>query len=247
MAYLRLFVRLFLRPLRDEPVRTVLAIFAVALGVAVVVAIDLAGVAAAGSFRSSVETLTGDEDFEVTALGGVPERLAVRLALLPYPLRVRPRIEDYAVVADSGETVPLIGLDLVADAALTAGAEHAAESLQNWMQEAVWVSADLGRKPGERINLIINDHQGSYLVRGFVGDRSTLGGRVVLMDVALAMRQLGRHGHLDGILVKVPERPGLAQWEAILRKALPPDVSLAPHGTRTQENGKMLAAFRSNL
>ena len=247
MAYLQLFARLFLRPLRNEPVRTALAILAVALGVAVVVAIDLAGVAAAGSFRSSVETLTGDADFEVTAVGGVPEQLVVQLALLPYPLRVRPRIEDYAVVADSGETVPLIGLDLVADAALTAGAEQAAESLQNWMQEAVWVSADLGRKPGERINLIINDHQGSYLVRGFLGDRSTLGGRVVLMDVALAMRQLGRHGRLDGILVKVPERPGLAQWEAILRKALPPDVSLAPHGTRTQENGKMLAAFRSNL
>src|SRR6516165_2053126 len=151
MAYLQLFARLFLRPLRNEPVRTALAILAVALGVAVVVAIDLAGVAAAGSFRSSVETLAGDADFEVTAVGGVPERLVVQLALLPYPLRVRPRIEDYAVVADSGETVPLIGLDLVADAALTGEGEQTAESLQNWNHDAVWTSADLGRKPGDRI------------------------------------------------------------------------------------------------
>src|SRR5262252_10989274 len=151
MAYLRLFARLFLRPLCNEPVRTALAIFAVALGVAVVVAIDLAGVAATGSFRSSVETLTGDADFEVTAVGGVPEQLVVRLAMLPYALRVRPRIEDYAVVADSGETLPLIGLDLVADAALTGGGEQTAEWLQNGIQDAVWVSAELGRKPGERI------------------------------------------------------------------------------------------------
>jgi putative ABC transport system permease protein len=247
MAYLRLFARLFLRPLRNEPVRTALAIFAVALGVAVVVAIDLAGVAATGSFRSSVETLTGDADFEVTAVGGVPEHLVVQLAMLPYALRVRPRIEDYAVVADSGETVPLIGLDLVADVALTGGDEQTAEWLQNGIQDAVWVSAELGRKPGERINLIINDHLGSYSVRGLLRERSTLGGRVVLMDVALAMRQLGRHGRLDRIVVKVPERPGLAQWEAIFRKALPPDVSLAPQGARTRENGKMLAAFRWNL
>ena len=247
MAYLRLFARLFLRPLRNEPVRMALTIFAVALGVAVVVAIDLAGVAATGSFRSSVETLAGDADFEVTAVGGVPEQLVVQLALLPYPLRVRPRIEAYAVVADSGETVPLIGLDLVADAALTGGDEQTAEWLQNGIQDAVWVSAELGHKPGERINLIINDHLGSYSVRGLLRERSTFGGRVVLMDVALAMRQLGRHGRLDRIVVKVPERPGLAQWEAILRKTLPPDVSLAPQGARTRENGKMLAAFRWNL
>jgi putative ABC transport system permease protein len=247
MAYLRLFARLFLRPLRNDPGRTVLAIFAVAMGVAVVVAIDLAGVAAVGSFRSSVETLAGDADFEVTAIGGVPEQLVVELAMLPYPLRVRPRIEDYAVVADSGETVPLIGLDLVADAALTGGGEQTAEWLQNGIQDAVWVSANLGRKPGEKINLIINDQRGFYSVRGLLRDGSTLGGSVVLMDVALAMRKLGRHGRLDRIVVKVPERPGLAQWEAILRKALPPDVSLAPQGSRTQENGKMLAAFRWNL
>ena len=247
MAYLQLFVRLFLRPLREEPVRTVLAIFAVALGVAVVVAIDLAGVAAAGSFRSSVETLAGDADLEVTAIGGVPDQLLVQLALLPYPLRVRPRIEDYAVVADSGETVPLIGLDLVADAALTGASGQNPQSLQNWTQDAVWVSPDLGRKPGERINLIINDHLGSYAVSGFLRDRLTVGGRVVLMDIGLAMRQSGRRGRLDRILVKVPDRPGLAQWEAILRKALPPDVSLAPQGAQTQENAKMLAAFRWNL
>ena len=246
MAYWRLFVRLFLRPLRNEPVRTALAIFGVALGVAVVVAIDLAGVAAAGSFRSSVETLTGDADFEVTAVGGVPEQWVVQLALLPYPLRVRPRIEDYAVVADGSETVPLIGLDLVADAALT-GAGAPTPELQNWIQDAVWVSSDLGRKPREKINLIINDHLGCYSVRGLLRDGSTRGGSMVLMDVALAMQQLGRHGRFDRILVKVPERPGLAQWETILRKALPSDVSLAPQGARTQENRKMLAAFRWNL
>ena len=46
---------------------------AVALGVAVVLAIDLASGAAAGSFRSSMQTLSGDDDLEVVATGGVPE------------------------------------------------------------------------------------------------------------------------------------------------------------------------------
>jgi putative ABC transport system permease protein len=67
MAYLLIFFRLIVRPLRREPLRTLLTASAVALGVAVVLAIELAGDAAAGSFHSSMETLTGDADLEVTA------------------------------------------------------------------------------------------------------------------------------------------------------------------------------------
>jgi hypothetical protein len=48
MPYLILFWRLIGRPLRKEPLRTLLTALAVALGVSVVLAIELAGNAAAG-------------------------------------------------------------------------------------------------------------------------------------------------------------------------------------------------------
>ena len=51
---------------------------------AVVVAIDLAGEASAGSFRSSMETLTGEADLEVAAVGGLDERLLGELVRLPH-------------------------------------------------------------------------------------------------------------------------------------------------------------------
>ncbi len=102
------------RPLFAEPVRTALTVLAIALGVAVVLAIDLAGFAAAGSFRSSMETLAGDNDFELVSPGGVPESVVGMLAQLPYPLRISARIEDYAEV-DGKQTFPLIGLDLIAE------------------------------------------------------------------------------------------------------------------------------------
>ncbi len=128
MAALVLFFRLIVRPALREPARSALAMAAVALGVAVVLAIELAGNAAAGSFRSSLETLAGDNNLEVTAAGGVPEAVVGTLVRLPYPLRTSPRIEDYATTADTGESVPLIGVDLVAEAgnrtqdAISAGA-----------------------------------------------------------------------------------------------------------------------------
>ena len=61
---------LILRPLRRDPLRTALTVLSVALGVAVVVAIDLAGDAATGSFRSSLVTLVGATDLQIVANGG---------------------------------------------------------------------------------------------------------------------------------------------------------------------------------
>src|SRR5579863_6734490 len=98
MGFSALFYRLILRPLRQERLRTALTMFAVALGVAAVLAIELAGQAAAGSFRSSLQTLTGSSNLEVTSAGGIPPEVFARLATAPYPLKLHPRIEDYGVI-----------------------------------------------------------------------------------------------------------------------------------------------------
>ena len=96
MGRIALLYRLIIRPWLRQPGRALLIFFAVALGDGAVVAIDLAGDAAAGSFHSSMETLAGKDDFEVTAAGGLPEAIVARLDTLPFALRVSPRIEDRA-------------------------------------------------------------------------------------------------------------------------------------------------------
>src|SRR6202035_295021 len=111
----KLFYRLMMRPLFREPVRLGLMVLAVGLGVAVVLAIELAGTAAAGSFHSSMESLAGDNDLEVVAAGGVLEAVVATLATQPYALRLSPRMEDFAVDTRTRETLPLIGLDLIAE------------------------------------------------------------------------------------------------------------------------------------
>ena len=115
MGRLRLFYRLMFRPLLQEPVRAMLTVLAVTLGVAVVLAIDLAGSAATGSFRASMETLAGDNDLEIVASGGVPEAVVGTIASLPFSFRISPRIEDSVVLSDTKQTLPLIGLDFIAE------------------------------------------------------------------------------------------------------------------------------------
>ncbi len=254
MAHLLLFYRLMVRPLCREPVRTALTVFAVALGVAVVLAIDLAGNAATGSFRSSMETLAGDNDLEITASGGIPETVMETLVGLPYSLRVSPRIEDYASIVESKQSVPLIGLDFISEtsshAASASGVTSVADSAEALKHlgenDSVLVGASLGRKPGDQIPLLINDQVVVCTVRGVFPDAS--GNEVaIVMDLAAAQRALARFGRLDRILVKVPPAPPLEEWQQRIRTALPPGVEVQPQGTGTHENRQMLAAFRWNL
>jgi putative ABC transport system permease protein len=246
---LRIFYRLVVRPLGREPVRTLLTVLAVALGVAVVLAIELAGDAAAGSFRSSIQTLTGNADLEVTAVGGVPDRVVAALATLPYAIQVHPRIDDYAVVAGTGQAVPLIGLDLVGDRPQNIGIGDAA-SADNADQvlngNNVWVRELLGVKPGGKLALQINDHTSDYTVRGILDDSGDSGG-LVLMDIATAQRALHRDGRVNRILIAVPTKPSLETWEQRLRSTLPAGVELRRQGSQTTENRRMLSAFRWNL
>jgi len=246
------------RPLLREPVRTSLTILAIALGVAVVLAIDLAGVAATGSFHSSMETLAGDNNLEVRASGGVPENVVGTLATLPYSIRVSSRIEDYAVIAATKKSLPLIGLDLVAEGStyvqkdsenggvsqIESGSENVLEHLGD--ADSIWVGSSAGYKRGDHVELLINDRVGNYTVRGVYPD-SNGNESAIVMDLAAAQQALTRYGRLDRILLKVPETPSLEDWQQRLRGALPAGVEIRPQGTGTNENRRMLAAFRWNL
>jgi putative ABC transport system permease protein len=239
-----LFSRLMLRPLRREPARTALTLLAIALGVAVVLAIDLAGDAAAGSFRSSVETLAGDADFEVSAPGGLPASVAATLATLPYALRLRPRIEDSAEIVQTGHVVPLIGVDMIAEApANEFGPPQDLGDLSTTMQ--VWIGGAFPHPASGTLELRINDRVVSLAIRGRLKGNT---GEAAVIDLALADRLLHRFGALDRILIRMPKgETDLDAWQRRLRAALPSGVILERGGARTRENRKMLEAFRWNL
>jgi len=246
------------RPFLREPVRAGLTVLAVALGVAVVLAIDLAGDAATGSFRSSMETLAGDNDLEIATPGGVPENLVGTLASLPYSIRISPRIEDFAVIARTRKSLPLIGLDLVAEgsgfsqmdsgaAAETPFPKTLEEGFENsGGLDGIWVGASLGFKAGDHLQLLINDQVHDYLVRGVYPD-SNGNESAVVMDIATAQHALTRYGRVDRILLKVQKTATPEEWQQRLGSVLPAGVELRQQGTGTNENRRMLAAFRWNL
>jgi len=243
----KLFYRIILRPLRKERLRTALTVLAVALGIASVLSIELAGEAAAGSFQSSMETMLGNAALEVTAIGGVAPETVAQIATLPYALKIHPRIEDYVAIAGARRTVPLIGLDLLAEsfAAPAAGGNYTAENPSAFGQEdSIWVGNTLGYKTGDRLKLLINDTSSDYTVRGVLGDGS---GDIIVMDLAPATKALRRNGRVDRVLIDTAPGVAIDETEAILRKALPETVAVTREGAQTDKNRRMLAAFRWNL
>jgi putative ABC transport system permease protein len=255
MGRMALLYRLILRPLFRQPGRALVILFAVALGDAAVVAIDLAGDAAAGSFHSSMETLAGKDDFEVTAAGGLPEAIVARIARLPYALRVSPRIEDHATIVATGEsvpeTVPLIGVDVVAEANNTStmiGEATSSGGLPHINDpDAVWVTGGLGKAVGDSVQLLINDHARAYVVRGLIPDSAKMGTDAILMDIGAAQLATGKFERVDRILIKTPDSSNFEMWQSKLQQALPAGVLLNAQGTETAANRRMLAAFRWNL
>ena len=252
MGSASLLYRLILRPMLHERGRSLLILAAVALGVAVVLAIDLASGAAAGSFRSSMETLSGDNDLEITAAGGVPESIVGKLDTLPYRLRVSPRIEDHASVGEAGQTVPLIGVDLIASANQITDSKADKTwdlgSLQHINDtDAIWVTHGLGKRVGDHVSLLINDATKDYVVRGLIPDTAQLGTDAVVMDIGAAQIATGKQGRVDRILIKLPQHGDPEQWEQKLRAAAGGNIQLQPQGSETAANRKMLSAFRWNL
>ena len=251
MGRIVLLYRLILRPILRQPGRALVILFAVALGDAAVVAIDLAGDAAAGSFHSSMEALAGKNDFEITAAGGVPEAIVARIATLPYPLRISARIEDHATVIATGDTVPLIGIDVVSEAnnsGTMIGNVASSEGLGHMNDpDAIWVTGGLGKAVGEKMKLLVNDQVREYVVRGLIPDPTHAGADAILMDIAAAQLATGKSGRVDRILIEIPDLKDFDMWQNELQRALPAGVLLNAQGAETAANRRMLAAFRWNL
>ncbi len=239
--------RLILRPMLADRGRSLLTLFSIAVGVAVIFAMDLAGNAAAGSFQSSLETVGGTDDLEITATGGLPAETLGQLVSLPYPLTFSPRIEDFAIW-NRKRSVPFVGVDIIANA-LQLDNKQLAEKPKELKpgQRGIFVTQGLA-KTGDNVELQINDTPLPFTVAGVI-DSQNVNGDLVLLDIEDAEAVTGRANKIDRILVSLPQSEKLNAdlWAAKLSKHIPEGATVRPIGARKEENRKMLAAFRWNL
>ena len=231
----KLFRTLILRPLRRDLLRSSLTVIAVALGVAVVIAIDLAGDAAAGSFQSSMVTVVGKTDLEIHANGGIDEQWIGRLAALPINARFAPALEATVKIAGAGY-VTLYGIDAITEATDKPGTQNS----DCGYDAPAYVTERLAARLPHRFQI---KNRWFCIARRLPSLRSDF----IAIDIADMQLTLARYGKLDRIDVFLAKGESFTSVETLLRNTLPSGYQITRPGARSQENQKMLGAFRWNL
>jgi putative ABC transport system permease protein len=265
----RLFSAFILRRLAQEPIRASLSVAGIALGVAVVLAIQIANHSALAGFRAALDTMAGKTSLEITGAGvGVDERALASLGWLREWGDVSPVIEGDAMAlraAGRAEAVRVLGVDILKDQPLreyrlldTAAEGRGRRSMDvlNLLIEpdAAVVTDSFARRRGlsigSRFDLALGDRVKRFAVRGILrndGPAKVLDGNFVLLDIAAAQLAFDRLGRVDRIDVRLADPAALDRAEKAIDARLPPGLAVQRPARRGAQVEKMLAAFQFNL
>lgn len=268
--------RASLRHLTRHPAQLALLVLGVALGVAVVVAIDLANTSARRAFTLSVDSVAGRATHQIeTTRAGLPEDLYRALRVDSGLRLVAPVVEgtvtaepadaaDGAADGATGEvrgvTLRLLGIDPFAETSFRAslggifrGGVAVDEFLTKPRTAVISIASAraLGVTSGDEIRLRIGTRLDTVHLVGTLApederEASALGDLLVT-DIATAQELLDRTGRLDRIDLIVAEGD---EGASVLRKVealLPPGATLSEAGGRTRTMLTMTRAFRLNL
>jgi putative ABC transport system permease protein len=238
------------RDARRHPWQWFLAVLGVALGVAVVVAVDLANHSASRAFGLSLEAVSGRATHRIQSSGpgGLDEGLFTALRLAG----VRPSapvVEGHVRV--DGETVPLLGLEPFSEGPFR---DHLAGFLDPAVR-GLMIDADslvlggglarrLGVEPGDTLRVTATAGRFDLVVAAVIESGAPGLDGMLLTDIATAQVLLERVGRLDRI-------------DLILADGVPPGQvldGLLPEGIRVEETGarersarELTRAFHTNL
>jgi putative ABC transport system permease protein len=247
--------------------QSVLMVLGIALGVAVVVAVDLANLSASRAFDLGVDSVAGRATHYIVAgPQGVDEAVYADLRLAGVVRHAAPIITAYATSPQlEGRPVQLLGVDPFAEAPFrsyfSAGEPASVAQLTSFLVEpgAVLIEADVAERqalePGDTLQLEIVGRQREVVLVGLLEPSDDLSRRalegLMLADIATAQELTGRVGRLDRIDLILPD-PGetqVRQIEALLSTGSETEASLRiqPVETRTGATKEMTAAFRLNL
>ena len=229
--------------------QTGLSICGIMLGVAVVVAVDLANNSARRAFELSMEQISGRTSHQIIAgAEGVDEALYLELRVVRGLRNSAPVVEGRVRVA--GENMTLLGLDPLAEApfrVLTGSAASADIRALLTGQDTILMAAAsaqrLGLGVGATLPLSVAGREYSARLVGLIEhDNPAAVDGLLVADIATAQELLGRIGRLDRIDLILSR----AQAQA-LDERLPAGVRLVQAAGRSAALGRLSSAFHTNL
>lgn len=253
-----------LRHALRRPLQSALFILGVALGVAVIVAIDLANGSASRAFELATDTVAGRATHQIvggpTGLDeGLYRRLRVELDVRPSA----PIVEEYVTVLELDQRpLRLMGVDPFAEppfrSYLATQEGVPVGQLTRFLVEpnTVLLSEDLARRyrvtVGDRLTLRVGPERKTVQVVGLLRPTDNLSRRalegLLLTDIATAQEILDRRGRLSHIdLILDPDTPAGQATLARIEEILPAGVRVVRAAARSATVQQMARAFELNL
>jgi putative ABC transport system permease protein len=249
---------LSLAPLRARARRSVLAILAIAVGVALGLAVNLVNDAALTEMQQALRTVSGEADIRLEGVSRtMDETLYGKIGLRREIESIAPVIELEVAVAGRREPLKIMGLDPFASARftpqlLTRPDATAGDPLANFGGARITVSPAVlawlqdGNQPATHLPLATPRGQRTLEISGVLAGIESRQ-RVAVLDIATAQELFNLQGEITRLDLRL--MPGVDRTAFIndIARALPAGVHAVAPEVREQQAAALSRAYRVNL
>jgi putative ABC transport system permease protein len=243
-----------------HPWQLILALLGICIGVAVMVAVDLANDSSRKAFLLSMSTINGEATHQIVGgPAGLDEDLYTTLRVELGVRSIAPVIDDY--IEYDGTVLHLLGLDLFAERDFRGYArqniqQNRSVSFRDTVSRVLTepgalllprrTASQLGLQVDQAFPIIAAGKSFDAVLIGLISDDSQALNKLAIADIAVAQEWLALGQSLSRIDVIIPKDDD-SRLEAKIRAILPADAQLLDASSRTRSVTEMSQAFMTNL
>lgn len=239
---------------RAHPLRAIVAVIAIALGVALGFAIHLINSAAYNEFSAAIKSLSGQADLQVRGTQAYfDEALYARLAQREGVASASPVLELDAAIPGKDNALKILGIDVFRAAAIAPdliGVAAEDRPFDMLADDAIFLSAAamewLRVSQGDSLRLQAGTQPFTLRVAGGL-TRTRPGQRIAVMDIGAAQWRFNRLGQLSRIELKLKAGVDRAAFKAALASEVQPQYLVTEIADQEARTANMSRAYRVNL
>jgi putative ABC transport system permease protein len=244
---------LLLAQVREQPVRLLVTVLAIALGVALGASVYLVNATALNEFGLAAKRLVGEADIVVRGpREGFAEILYANLARDPAVSIASPVLELEAAVPGRRETLKVLGLDPFRAAALQPAlfGDIAGGIFDLFQANSIFLSSSAARqlnlRRGDSLAVIIGSSAKSLHVLGILSE-TTYPQALGVMDIASAQWAFDKIGRLNRIDLRLAAGTSVESFRGTVERLLPPGVLAVAPKVERDRAVTVTRAYRVNL
>ena len=238
---------------RAHPVRALVALAAIALGIALGFGIQLINEAAFSEFSAAARSLSGNADVQVRSKSvSFDERRYADIAALPEVDVAAPVLELDLAIPGQRTPLKILGIDGFRSAAIAPdllGLPEESKPFDSLMADTVFLSPAalqwLNLKTGDPLNVIAGATVVKLRIAGTLV-RARAGQRLAVMDIGSAQWQFHRIGQLSRIDLRLQPGARIASVSTAIA-ALDPSLTVIAQDDQDRRTATMSRAYRVNL